>query len=244
LIAIIPARGGSKGLPGKNIKLLNGKPLISYTIEEALSSKFIKRVIVSTDDPKIAEVAMSFGAEVPFMRPAELASDNSKAIDTYIYTVEKLMIDTGKPINDFVVLLPTAPLRTSGDIDKAIEIYISKNAETVISVVEAVHPPTWYKKITDEGKLMDLFENVDNSLNRQESKKTYLPNGSIYIFDYKSLKKNNSYYNELTFPYVMDWEKSIDIDTIIDFKLAEILIKEANFSVLKIIPKITDKIFE
>lgn len=228
MIAIIPARGGSKGLPGKNIRLLNGKPLISYTIIEALNSEKISRVIVSTDDTQIAEIAIQYGAEVPFLRPDYLSTDTSKAIDNYTYTIERLN-DEGvneAPINNFVVLQPTSPLRTRNDIDKAINLFYEKKADSVISVNKSETPPSWYKKINDEGVLVDYFEGIDNSLNRQEEVETFLPNGAIYILNYSHLNENNSYYSEKTFPYVMEEVNSVDIDTLIDFKLAEILLLE------------------
>lgn len=226
MLAIIPARGGSKGVPHKNIKMLAGKPLIYYAIKAAQESKNIDKIIVSTDSIKIADVAKSLGAEVPFLRPSELALDTSKAIDAYLFTVEKLNNEFGESIEDFVVLLPTAPLRTAKDIDNSIEIFYEKKAETVISVRESEHPPTWYKKINEVGVLEDYFKLSDNSLNRQESEKTYLPNGAIYIFNYNSLKSNYYYYNEKTYPYVMSNENSVDIDTELDFMLAELLIKK------------------
>lgn len=225
MIAIIPARGGSKGVPRKNVRLLNGKPLISYTIEAAIGSKYVSKVIVSTDDNEIAEVALSCGAEVPFMRPPELATDTAKAIDTYLYTINRLESIYNEPVENFIVLLPTAPLRTSDDIDKAITIFLSNKAETVISVMEANHPPSWYKQIDANGILKNYFNEVDNSLNRQEAPKSYLPNGAIYIFNYQKLKSTNDYYNNKTFPYVMSINHSIDIDNEVDFLLAEILIQ-------------------
>ena len=228
MIAIIPARGGSKGVPKKNIKLIDGKPLIYYTIKAAKESKAVSRIIVSTDCLEIASVAKELGAEVPFLRPEYLATDTSKAIDAYLYTIEKINNDEHRNINEFMVLLPTSPLRTSEDIDLAVKIFKDKNADTVISVVEATHPPTWYKKISDNGVLVDFFEGAENSLNRQEAQKTYLPNGAIYIFNYNKLKENNSYYNDKTFPYIMSDENSIDIDTRLDFKLAEMIIRGHN----------------
>lgn len=226
MLAIIPARGGSKGVPRKNIKDLAGKPLIFYTIQAAKESKYINRIIVSTDDEEIAEVALNFGAEVPFLRPEELATDNAKAIDNYIYTIDRLNKMNGDLIDDFIVLQPTSPLRNSIDIDNAIEIFKKNNADTVISVVKAEHPPTWYKTISSEGILVDYFKSTDNSLNRQEAEETYLPNGAIYIFKFEALRKNYGYYNSKTYPYVMEQGNSIDIDTIMDFKLAELLIAE------------------
>lgn len=228
MIAIIPARGGSKGLPGKNTKLLNGKPLIAYTIEAAIKSTAIDRVFVSTDDKEIAQVAANFGAEVPFLRPDYLAQDQSKAIDAYLYTIDRLINEFRIPIDSFSVLLPTSPLRDERDIDEAVSEFYRNKAYSLISVVEAEHPPSWYKKVTSKGVLVDAFPGVDNSLNRQEADKTYLPNGAIYIFNYNHLKTNLSYYNEFTIPYIMNREKSIDIDTIIDFKLAEIILSDLN----------------
>lgn len=226
MLAIIPARGGSKGVPRKNIKDLAGKPLIYYTIKAAQESKYIDRIIVSTDDNEIAEIALKYGAEVPFLRPDELASDNARAIDNYIYTINRLNMMNGNfdLIEEFIVLQPTSPLRTSIDIDNAIKVFYENNATSVISVVKAEHPPTWYKRISKEGVLVDYFYNTDNSLNRQEAEETYLPNGAIFIFRFKDLQENYGYYNSRTFPYIMEQKNSIDIDTILDFRIAELLV--------------------
>lgn len=226
MLAIIPARGGSKGVPRKNIKDLAGKPLIYHTIKAAKESNYIDRIIVSTDDEEIAEVALKYGAEVPFLRPDELSTDNAKAIDNYIYTIDRLS-KMNKGINlieEFIVLQPTSPMRTSFDIDNAIGIFYKNNADTVISVVKSEHPPTWYKRISKDGILEDYFEATDNSLNRQEVEETFLPNGAIYVFKYKALKENYGYYNSKTYPYIMSQDNSVDIDTIIDFRIAELMI--------------------
>lgn len=226
MIALIPARGGSKGLPRKNVKELCGKPLIAYTIEAALSSKYISDVYITTDDLEIAEVSRRFGAKVPFLRPEELASDHAKAIDAYIYTIDRLIDEFQIEVTDFVVLLPTSPLRDSNEINEAVELFYDKKAETVISVVASEHPPTWYKTVSSDGRLHDYFTGTDNSLNRQEADKTYLPNGAIYIFDYKALKNNYAYYNANTYAYIMDKHKSVDIDTLMDFRIAELILSE------------------
>ncbi len=225
MLAIIPARGGSKGLKDKNIRMLLGKPLIYYTIEAAQKSKNINKIIVSTNDRRIADISMVLGAEVPFMRPEELATDTSKAIDTYLYTIERLNSEFGESIEEFTVLLPTAPLRTEMDIDAAIRLYKEKNAESVISVIESECPIGWYKKVNSSGVLEDYFKHKDNSINRQEEEKIYLPNGAIYIFKYSSLKSNYNYYNNKTYPYIMSRESSIDIDNEMDLLLAEIILK-------------------
>jgi len=224
MVAIIPARGGSKGLPGKNIKLLSGKPMIGYTIEAAMKSNHISDIIVSTDDPEIAEVAKSFGAKVPFMRPGKLAGDKSSAIDTYIYTIDKLNSDFGYSISDFTVLQPTSPLRTSDDIDAAATLFKEKNADSVISVTEALHPPIWAKKIRDDGVLVNYFESDLYNKNRQEIETAYMPNGAIFIFKFEKLKSNYTYYFERTFPHMMEAERSIDIDTHYDFDIAGFLL--------------------
>ena len=151
MLAIIPARGGSKGIPGKNIKLLSGKPLIVYTIEAAMAAKSVDRIILSTDDPEIAKIAGKYDVEIPFMRPAHLSKDDSLAIDNYIYTIDRLNTTSPTQYNEFVVLQPTSPLRSASDIDNAIKLFHEKNADSLISVCEASHPPLWAKKIHWEG---------------------------------------------------------------------------------------------
>lgn len=227
MLAIIPARGGSKGLPGKNIKLLCDKPLIAYTVEAALQSDQIDRVIVSTDNQEIANIAIEYGAEVPFLRPDYLATDHAKAIDNYLYTVEKIKEQENQEIQDFIVLQPTSPLRDKDNINDAIDLFYKKKALSIIAVKESEHPPEWYKKINNHGILIDYIKN-DNSLNRQDYNKTYIPNGAIYIFKYDILKKRRNYYTEKTFPYIMTEKESIDIDTIYDFMMAENILRIEN----------------
>lgn len=211
-------------MPKKNIKELAGAPLISYTIKAAKKSEFITRVIVSTDSEEIADVATKYGAEVPFLRPAELATDDAKAIDVYLYTIERLNLENDEQINEFLVLLPTSPLRNYMDIDQAIKIFKKKNADSVISVTETEYPPQWIKRISEKGILEDYIQGLNN-LNRQEYEKTYIPNGAIYIFKYNVLKKEYNYYTDKTYPYIMPNIRSIDIDTPLDFMIAEYLIK-------------------
>ncbi|MGD9992108.1 MAG: sugar phosphate nucleotidyltransferase [Salinivirgaceae bacterium] len=227
MIVIIPARGGSKGLPGKNIKELCGKPLLAYTIEAALKSKNVRRVIVSTDDIEIAAISEKYGAEVPFLRPADLATDSAKAIDNYIYTIDRLNKDYQLNIKDFVVLQPTSPLRTSEDIDNAISIFKEKKAEAVISMHEAPHPPAWAKKIV-KGLITDYFTvNIDNT-NRQDLDIAYMPNGAIYVFKISLLKEKRTYFSDKTFAYIMPTDRSIDIDNKMDFEFVEYLINKEN----------------
>lgn len=221
MIAIIPARGGSKGLPGKNIKLLNGKPLIAYAIEAALKSKHIDRVIVSTDDEEIARVSKQFGAEIPFMRPDFLASDTAQAVDNYIYTIDRLEKETNQLIDAFVVLQPTSPLRIAEDIDGAIELFHEKNADSVISYCPEAHPVTWHKYLDDEGRFVNIFD--DNIRNRQANRVSYYPNGAVYVFR-TSIIRERKYYTEKSYAYIMSRERSVDIDFIEDFEYAAFLL--------------------
>lgn len=222
MIAIIPARGGSKGLPGKNVRPLNGKPLIAYAIEAALKAKNIDRVIISTDDEEIARVAVEYGAELPFMRPAELASDTAMAIDNYIYNIGRLEEEGGKPIDAFVVLQPTSPLRIAEDIDGAIELFEQKKADSVISYCQEAHPVTWHKYLDDEGRFVDIFD--ANIKNRQDNRVSYYPNGAVYVFR-TSMIRERKYYTDKSYAYVMPRTRSVDIDFIEDFEYAEFLLK-------------------
>jgi N-acylneuraminate cytidylyltransferase/CMP-N,N'-diacetyllegionaminic acid synthase len=222
MIALIPARGGSKGLPNKNIKMLLGKPLIAYTIEAALNSSSIEEVYVSTDDVKIAEIARKYGAKVPFLRPDKLAQDCSKAIDTYLYMLDKWK-ELGKEVNEFIVLQPTSPLKTTLDIDSAIALFYKNNADSVVSYTKEAHPITWHKYVNEDLSFSSIFEG--NLLNRQENRVSYYPNGAIYIFS-SSIIKQQKYFSEKSFAYIMERKNSVDIDYIDDFEYATFLLKQ------------------
>lgn len=228
MIAVIPARGGSKGLPGKNIKEINGIPLIAYTIRAGREASCIERVVVTTDDEKIAESARKYGAEVPFIRPEYLASDTASAIDVYIHAVEYMTDDSKQEIEKFMVLLPTAPLRTSRHIEEAYRQFMESGARTLISVTEADVPPSWYLHKGENGCLSNCnFGNTEGLLhNRQAEQRYYVPNGAIYILDYKLLTEERTYYCDNTIPYIMNRKESVDIDTMEDFEYAEFLIRQ------------------
>ena len=221
MIAIIPARGGSKGLPGKNIKELNGKPLIAYTIECALQSKYIDHVVVSTDDPKIAAIPIKYGAEVPFLRPACLATDTSMAVDNYIYTIKRLTELYNITIDSFLVLQPTSPLRQVEDIDGAVSLFIDKDADSVISYTPEAHPIFWHKYIDSENKLNNIFDDIID--NRQNLKRSYYPNGAIYVFK-SALIRQRIYYTEKSYAYIMPRNRSVDIDYLEDFQYVEFML--------------------
>ena len=222
MLALIPARGGSKGLPGKNVRSLGGKPLIAHSIQAALNAKSVSRVVCSTDSPEIAAVAQEYGAEVPFLRPEELARDESLAIDNYIYTIDRLAKEQGREINEFVVLLPTAPLRNARHVDEAIMLFRQKNADSVISYYPAPHPVQWHKFIREDGVLESCFPETTLA-NRQDERQAFLPNGAIYVFNYELLKTRRAYYSDRSYPYIMPGRLSVDIDTAEDFEYAEFL---------------------
>lgn len=232
MIAVIPARGGSKGLPGKNIKEINGIPLIAYTIRAAREASCIERVIVTTDDEKIAATAKKYEAEVPFMRPKHLASDTSSAVDVYIHAAEYIMNEQNTEIKNFMVLLPTVPLRTSRHIEEAYQKFVECGARTLISVKAADVPPSWYFYRNSSDRILNCGFGLDNGFvcNRQMDQGYYIPNGAIYILDYKLLKEERTYYCDNTVPYIMGRTESTDIDTMDDFEYAEFLMKHESES--------------
>ena len=222
VLAIIPARGGSKGIPKKNIRLLASKPLIHYTIHSAQGSKYIQDIIVSTDDDEIANVARSQGATI-IKRPSEISSDTSPTIDTILNVIEQCENQCMHP--EIVILLqPTSPLRTSSDIDAAIELFMHGECDSVISVVEANHPPYW-NMVIKGSYLQPIFDEKTLKMRRQDLPQTYFPNGAIYIASVATLKKNHSFDCPKTKPYIMTADKSIDIDNEFDLFLAETLLK-------------------
>jgi N-acylneuraminate cytidylyltransferase len=219
-LGIIPARSGSKGLPNKNIKLLKGKPLLAWTIEEALSSKYLEQVIVSTDSSEIAQIAINYGALVPFLRPKNLATDESPTVDTVLDLIKKL------PNYDYVVLLqPTSPLRTIEDIDSAIDIMKTAKAKALVSVCESDESPYWMYKMNANNILSPLVEATESISRRQDLPKSYTVNGAIYVAHTDYLLKNKSFFGAETLGYVMEKEKSFDIDTADDFKEVEMIIE-------------------
>lgn len=224
MIAIIPARGGSKGVKNKNIRYLAGKPLIAYTIECALQANGVDRVIVSTDDEEIARVCREHGAEVPFLRPQELATDNAKAIDVYLHAIHYLRDIEKKELEEIVVLLPTCPLRLPMDIDRAIDLFRNKNADSVISYTKEHHPISWHKYLTEEGEFEDIFES--DLANRQDLRTSYYPNGAIYVFR-STLLEVGEYYSEASYAYLMPADRSVDIDEETDLLYAEYLLKRS-----------------
>ena len=222
ILVIIPARGGSKGVPRKNIKLLAGKPLISYTIQAALQSKYAMRVVVSTDDDEIAEISKNCGAEV-LKRPKELAKDTSATIDSVFHVIKDYETDY---LPDVIVLLqPTSPLRSAEDIDNALNLFFQKKSDSLISVCEVEHSHFWCFTL-ENTRLISLFDDELLKKRRQDLPSVYRPNGAIFISTPKILYQFKSFYSNNIRPYKMTVEKSIDIDTEFDFDLAELIIRK------------------
>lgn len=218
-IAIIPARGGSKRLPGKNIKLLAGKPMIALTIEAALESNIFDHVFVSTDDKEIARISKNFGAEVPFMRPKELASDTATTNDVVTHLVDWFEKKYGHSVSNIAILQPTSPLRKARHIEESMELMQERSAKAVVSVCELEHPIQFCNTLGINGS-MDGFITPDAIRRTQDLKLYYRLNGAIYIFDREYVGKLNKLYSSGTHAYIMDQKSSIDIDTENDFELA------------------------
>ena len=227
-VAIIPARGGSKRLLRKNVLEIAGEPMISWTIKAARSSKFIDEIVVTTDDREIADVATRSGVAVPFLRPAELATDSTSTFDVVDHALKHYR-QMGMEFNFSVLLQPTSPLRTADHIDSAIEYLVDRRADAVISVARTGHPP-WLSNTLPPDRDMSGFL-TDEGMSRisQASGPYYRPNGAIYICDNERLLDAKTFYlHQNVFAYVMDRRSSIDIDDEFDFLIADLLLRRAN----------------
>lgn len=220
-LAVIPARGGSKRLPKKNVLDLAGKPLIAWSIEAGLQSKYIDKVVVTSDDESILNIAKKYGSDI-LQRPHELASDTASSIETIIHSIKHT------DAYDFIVLLqPTSPLRSAKEVDKAIELLMAKKADAVISVCEMEHSPLWSNKLPEDGNMQNFLQAEVKNKRSQDLQPYYRLNGAIYIADTKRILKEKTFFlNSKIYAYKMPQEKSIDIDTKLDFKFAQFVINE------------------
>jgi CMP-N,N'-diacetyllegionaminic acid synthase len=225
VLYIIPARGGSKGLPNKNIRLLENKPMIAYSIIAAQKSNYKGTIVVSTDSKKIATIAKEYGAEVPFMRPPELASDTATSMDVIFHAINYYK-ERNIHFDVVVLLQPTSPLRISEDINNAMKKFINENAEAIVGVCEAEHHPLWSNTLPENGSMKNFLSESIKGLNRQQLPIYYRLNGAIFISKTDTLYKEKTFIHENTFSYIMPNERSIDIDYEIDFRLAELLMKK------------------
>lgn len=218
ILAIIPARSGSKGLKDKNIKDLLGKPLIAYTIEAAHKADVFDRIVVSTDSEKYAQISRQYGADVPFLRSVENSTDKAGSWDVVKEVLENLKKDFNEKYDIVVLLQPTSPLRTSENIKEAVELFLNKSADSVIAVAQTEHPMFWCNTIDKDYSMKDFIKKEFNK-SRQELPTSYCINGSIYIVKTELLNNLNSLnlYGEKSYGYIMERVNSVDIDSELDF---------------------------
>lgn len=213
MLALITARGGSKGLPRKNVLLAGGRPLIAWTIGAAVESEAVDHVVLSSDDDEIIEAARAWGCAVPFRRPAELASDTATSMDVVLHALDQV------PGYEYVVLLqPTSPLRTAADIDAAFALLQSRSAPSCVSVCEAEQSPYWMFRLGAEEALAPLLPGEAGASRRQDLPPVYVLNGAIYIAQVDWLRRTRSFLGEGCIAYRMPLERSIDIDDAADFE--------------------------
>lgn len=224
-IAIIPARSGSKGLKNKNILNLNGKPLLSYSVEAAIKSGIFDTVHVSTDSKYYADIAVSCGASVPFLREAENAGDTSSSWDVVREVLRKYE-GMGERFDICVLLQPTSPLRNAKNIEEAYALFEKKAATSLTSVTEVDHPVQWSFKLDETLSMKDFATSPYKDSSRQMLEKYYRENGAIYIVRTSDILDSQfSFYNDQCIAYVMDRNRSVDIDTQLDFIIAEVIMK-------------------
>lgn len=219
-IGIIPARSGSKGLPGKNIKIFNNKPLIAYTILAALDSGIFDQVVVSTDSHEYAEIAVKYGAVVPFLRSKKNSTDNASSYDV-ICEVLDYYKHRGVTYDTFCLLQPTSPLRNARDIVNAYSIYEKKKATSVISVCEVDYHPDICNTLPADGCMNGFLDKHTQKKGRQLLERSYRINGAIYISECEIYVSTGDFYQEKSYSYIMDKERSFDIDNWLDFYIAE-----------------------
>jgi len=221
ILAVIPARGGSKGVARKNIKSAGGKPLIAWIIESAKTSRYIDRLILSSEDDEIIGVSKKYGCEVPFIRPPELAQDDSSVSDVIVHALSEV---TGY---DFVMLLqPTTPLTLTKDIDGCIESCISSNAKSMVSVTEPDKSPYWMFHMDNDNNLQSVLGQKYLNNRRQDLPLTYIPTGAVYMAQSSWFLENMSFYSNITRGYVIPQKRSLDIDSERDFKFFELILKK------------------
>ena len=220
VLAIIPARGGSKGVPRKNVRDVGGKPLLAWTINAANASAYIDRLILSSDDPEIIAAAKDHGCEVPFVRPASLAADDTPGTAPVLHALEAV------PGYDVVVLLQaTSPLRTQVDIDGCLRLFVDSGCKSCVSVTEAGENPHWMYSLARGGELRPLLEGGPAVARRQDLPKTYLLNGAVYVSDARWFATEQTFLPSGVVGYVMPAERSLDIDTELDMALASLLLE-------------------
>lgn len=226
VLALITARGGSKSVPGKNLKLLGGKPLIAWSIQAALQARAVGWVVVSTDDSKIAEVALEHGAEAPFLRPPELAGDASPHLDAIRHALTWLADNQGYNPEYLLLLQPTSPFRAAADIDAAVAMLEGRPGCSVVSVCEAGSHPYLVRTMDEKGLLQNLVDPPPGYLRRQDLPPAYAVNGALYLVETSVVLNGGDWFSVPCLGYVMPPERSLDIDSPFDLKLARLLMDD------------------
>jgi CMP-N,N'-diacetyllegionaminic acid synthase len=226
VLGLIPARGGSKTIPRKNLTLVGNKLLMAWTVEAARESGVLDRVILSTEDSEVAHVGKRLGAEVPFLRPPELAGDTSSSIDVNLHAVQWLEEKEGyRP--DFVLFLqPTSPLRNARDIQRSVELAVARRANSVVSVCPVHQHPCWMKTLDDKERMFDLYPQSSIPTRRQDLSEVFALNGAIYLSKRDWLLATRTFVGEGTYAYVMPPERSLDVDTPWDLHLADLILRD------------------
>jgi CMP-N,N'-diacetyllegionaminic acid synthase len=224
-LGVIPARGGSKSIPRKNAKVIAGKPLLAWTVESALRSKTLNQVIVSTDDEEIAGIGRKWGARVPFIRPFELAQDDTPTLPVIQHAVSWLESTEGYIPEIVLLLQPTSPLRRTEHIDQAVELLLQTGADSVVSVCLSEQSPYWMKRLEGD-RVFPFLNKAPEYTRRQDLPRVYRLNGALYATRYDVLMRQRRILGEDTRAIVMDAGSSIDIDSQLDFKIAEMLLAE------------------
>lgn len=228
ILTIITARGGSKGVPRKNIRMVCGKPLIAYSIEAALEVRErLYRIIVSTDDEEIAEISRQYNAEVPFIRPPELAADKTPTLPVLQHAVRFIEAQDKVRLDWILLLQPTSPLRTASDILTALDLAEAGDCSSVISVVDAPIHPLFMKKIQNRQlhSFSDVLVEKEGTRRQDAQPLAYIRNGAIYLTRRDVLMEQNSIWGESIRPYIMPAERSVNVDRELDLKLAEIILQ-------------------
>lgn len=227
IVGLITARGGSKGIPRKNVRLLAGKPLIAWTIEAARAAHRVDRILVSTDSHEIADVAIQYGAEVPFVRPPELALDNTSHLDVALHALQWIKNNQYAEADYLVTLQPTSPLRIASDIDGAVDLAMRTDADAVIGVCESESHPYLMHRRADNGVLTPFVTSNIQYLRRQDLPLAYRINGAVYVHHVQRLKATRVWFPPNAVGYVMPNERSLDVDTEWDLKLVDFLLRES-----------------
>ncbi len=232
ILAIVPAREGSKGIPKKNIYPLYNTPLIYYTIKAIQRSKLITRAILSSDSSEVIKVAKDYGLEVPFVRPSKLAQDDTPALPVVKHAVKWLEETENYKVDYIILLQPTSPLRTENHIDEALSILINSDADSIVSIVEVPHNFNPYSIMKLQGKYLSPYLLFDENKNLRQFKPVfYARNGAaIYAFTYNCLMNKHSIYGDKILPYLMEKASSIDVDDLFDLKLCEWILSSREWS--------------